>query len=185
MLHDAPKTRPPGRLRFAVLAALVAVSTGCQQTRVTPPVSIDLLHAVADARGIDITFVLRDKDKRPTVMLLGESVLKIEDMRPEDANFSLYDTVEVLRNDPADWATPDNPDSIVLPLPDSTRVMYNRRMFISRDLFIRERVATEDGPADLDVCHLGVFPYDQLLRRPRHRNGIVRVAVIGIGGNAL
>jgi len=142
----------------SVLAAAALAGAGCQRTRILQPAYLDDLRVESTPLGPQVSLVFLDSLRRPTVVMFGAGVIRIEDA-PDD-------TAELPREGPL----------------DTTRIVYNSTIVLSREYFVRREVMTSARIETTEVCDLGVFPYRQFLRRPTQRDGIVRVAFIPPGG---
>jgi|GEM_PF-1341271 len=163
------------RHSWKVLLAMVAVA-GCERTRVTPPMYLEDLHALPTPVGIDVSFVLLDRNREPTVMMFGAGVIRIEDI-PDTSDAVTREEFRARALSPGDSAAARAAGTL-----DSTWLLYNARMFISRDHFTRERRATASGERIIEVCWMGVYPYRHFLRKPRRPDGVVRVALVTMDG---
>ena len=140
------------------LAAALALLAGCQVTQMTEPRSLTDFRAEPTDLGVEISFTLRDEAGRTTVLLFGSGVLRIEEP-------------------PSDSSAP--PTATV----DTSRILYNRQLVLSREFFVTSTVRTDSATLRTHVCHLGTFPYRQFDRAPRRSDAIVRLAVVSGKGN--
>ncbi|HPU84393.1 MAG TPA: hypothetical protein PLE60_03525 [Candidatus Latescibacteria bacterium] len=154
-------SRNPASL--AAILILLALQ-GCERTRVTPPVEMRNLRVTPTKIGLDISFELIDSRGQPTIMMFGNGVVRIDDS-PDSVQ------KEVFPGHPA--------GSSAL---DSTWLLYNARLFVTREHFVIVRGGDSARGQDKYLCSLGVYPYSHFLRKPKHPTGNVRVALVGMDG---